>query len=244
MTEVLNASEVMIENTEATAEVEVEAQAETKEATVGEIMEQEAVKAETVPLATFLELKNNNKDLARQMKDLQKQIESGASKKEVSSDLKAIAEKHNIDEDFLQDLANTIRSSAKAEVEEELESKLKPLQDKEKAEKLDKAFDSQWDKLMEAMPEYKDIANKSIIKSLAFNRDNANKTFAKILEEAYGKLVAGKQTMETSKPGSGKSDDSEIDFAKVNNPEYFKQIMDNPNLKAKYNKDLVTRLGL
>jgi len=66
-----------------------------------------------------------------------------------------------------------------------------------------------------------------------------------ILEEAYGNAITGKRTIETTKPGGGK-EPTEVDYHRAQtDSEYFKQIMDSPNLKKKYNEkamDEVTRL--
>lgn len=212
-----------------------------KEVTVSEALETttpEPAKAEprVVPEAVFLEVK-------KELKDLRRSIEQGATKSEVSADLKSIADKYDLDENFLGELSSFIESKSKAKFEEEFSSKLKPIQDKEKAEKIDKAFTEHFSKAMENMPEYEGVVNKDVIKSLSLDPINANKTFAQIIEESYGHLVTGKRTMDSSSPQAGRSDNTEVDFDRAKkDPKYYSEVMANPVLKKKYNENLTDRL--
>lgn len=193
-----------------------------------------------VPEAVLIEYKKENKQLAKDLADIKKLIETGGSKKEISDDLKALGEKHNVDPDFLQDFATAVRAQAKAEAEAEI----KPLKDKENAEKVDKIFTEHYDKTLEAMPEYKEIAQKDVIKALALDPKNKNKTFAQILESAYGHLLTGKRSFDAAKPGNSK-DNAEVDFKRAKtDTEYFNQIMANPAMKKQYNDGLAQRLNL
>lgn len=194
-----------------------------------------------VPEAVFLELK---KDL----KTLQKQVASGdTTKSEISQSLKDIGEKHDVDPGFLQELASAIRSESEAEFNKKLEKELEPYKEqgrKISASEREKVFNEHYNKTLEALPEFKDIAQKEVIKALAMDSANANKTFAQIFELAYGHLVTGKRTLDTPKSGSGK-DITEIDFEKAaKDSDYYATIMANPVLKAKYNEELPKRLKL
>lgn len=227
-------------------ETVTEAVAETTDATVVDAKKEETVgealsKPESVPLSVFLELKKDNKELAKQMKDLQKSIETGATKKEVSADLKALADEHNVDIDFLEKLVDTLGAKA----EEKISSKLKPLEDKERKIKSDSIFEDKFGKAIEAMPEYKDIVSKDVIKSLSLDPANQNKTWRQIIEGAYGHLITGRKTLESSTARGGKEDSQEVDFAKAaKDTKYFSEIMANPELKKKYNTGLAERLRL
>lgn len=231
------------ESSDATVtEAVVETKVETKtEETISEALgtKQEAPKVaepKVVPEAVFLELK-------RELKDLKKSIKEGATKKEVSADIKALAEKHNVDEGFLEELSTVMKSTSKAEFEEELASKLAPLQAKERNEKIDNAFAKAYAKAIANAPEFEGIANKEVIKTLSLDPKNADKTFNQLIEESYGHLVTGKKTIDYSS-GSNRSDDSTVDFAKAQSDgEYMKKVMADPNLKKQYNKDLASRLS-
>lgn len=215
-----------------------------KEETVSEMLGSKKEEPKMVPEAALIEIKKENKQMAKDLKALQRSIEDGATKKEVSTDLRALGEKHNVDPDFLQEFAAAVRSQAENDVKQEFDSKLKPLQDREKAAEIDQKFTNVFDKTMEELPEFKNIAKRETVKSLSLLPENANKTFRQILEDNFGHLIPGKRTLEGTKPRGGK-DDAEIDQSRATkDPEYFKEIMSDPGLKKKYNDGLAKRLKL
>lgn len=217
-------------------------QPEAKEETVGAVVNpvKETPKEDSVPLSAFLEIKNSNKEMAKQMKELQKSIEQGATKKEVSSDIKAIADQHNVDEGFLQDFAQSIKAQAEAEIDAKISSRLKPLEEKEKSERIDKAFTEHYEKALERMPEFKCVANSEVIKALSLLPANADKTFTQLLEGAYGHLVTGKRTFDAATTRGNKTDNLTVDVDKAKkDPAYFKEVMSDPNLKKQYNDALM-----
>lgn len=210
------------------------------ETKVGEIFNGEKPKeTKVVPEAVLIEYKKENKQLAKEIADLKKAIEDGANRGEISASIKELSEKHNVDAGFLQDFAKAVKAEAKAEAEESFQNQLKPLTQKAKEEKIDTVFNEHFDKAMENMPEFKNIVNKDVIKSLALDPKNANKSFVKIIEDAYGHLVTGKRTLETTKPQGGRGDTT-IDFEKARkDTEYFKEVMADPELKKKYNEEMM-----
>lgn len=226
--------EVEVKNTE---DVDIEEQK------VSEILTPKIEEHDTVPLSTFLEMKKESKNAQKQINELKSLIESGASDKKISKELKDIAEEHNVDEAFLQEFASTVQRQAEQEIDKKIALRLKPVEDKAKAEKANVAFEEHYIKILEAMPEYKDIANKDVIKSLSLDPRNQNKTFTKIIEETYGNFVQGKKTIETSTPRGGKDDNQDIDFSRIKDSNYFKEVMESPLLKEKYNQDMLSRLS-
>lgn len=246
-----DAQEVESKETEtAKTEAEVKGKTETeKEVTVGDALDNKEPKKEPkmVPEAVLIEAKRQTKAAQKALKDLQANIESGASSEEVNIDLDTIAAEYpDVDPNFLKKFAKAVSAQAKAEAKAETEEEIKPIKEKERAAEVDKIFTEHYDKTLDAMPEYKDIANKEVVKTLSLDPKNANKTFAQILELAYGHLVKGKRTLEKEvKPRGGKEDDTEIDMKKANaDPAYFKEIMADPELKKQYNAGLAKRLQL
>lgn len=242
--EVTNAQAGELNPTPAPSEAVADVKA--KEETIGEVLKskKQESKDESVPLASFLEMKKENKKLAREMNELKRSIEQGATKKEVTADLKALSEKHNIDAEFLQDFAQAVRQEAEQDVEEKVSSKLKPFEEKEKAEKLDKTFNQHYSKAMEQMPEFEKIVNKDVIKTLSLNPANSNKTFTQLIEEAYGHLVSGKRTFDSASTRAGKNDSFEVDDERMHkDPEYFDTVINNPLTKEKYNKRMIERIS-
>jgi hypothetical protein len=232
------------EEVKAEVKAETKTEPEVKEEKVGDILNPkediEKKEQRLVPEAVLLEYKNQNKELKGDIAELKKLIEAGATKKEISQDLEQIAEEHNIDKDFLAKLVKSIKAS----VETDVSTKLKPLEDKERQDKISKIFEDHYAKTIEGMAEYKDIADKEVIKQLSFLPQNANKTFAQIIEATYGKLITGKRTLESVKAGK-KEVIGEIDFARAKRePEYFKEVMANPELKKKYNDNLLKTIAL
>lgn len=246
------APETKVEAPAAAPEAKPEAKpADAPKETMGELFkadepapEAKPKEAETVPLATYLETKKENKEMMKAIKDLQAKVEQGATRVEVSEDIAAIGEEFGVDAKFLAKLSSAIEAKAKAQAKAEREAELAPLKERERAEKIDAAFKKHFGDAMEAMPEYKEVVNAEVIKTLSLDPKNKDKTFAQIIEETYGHAITGKRTIETTMPGGGK-EPSEIDYAKAGkDPEYFKTIMANPALKAEYNKSLHKRLRL
>lgn len=213
--------------------------AEVVEETIGDVLK---TGGETVPLSTFLELKNENKAAKKDLVDLQAKIEEGASKAEVSKGIKEIANEHNVDENFLSEFAQTVKAQAEKDIDNKIAEKLKPLQEEDNAKKINDIFNTNYDKVLEAMPEYDGIANKAVIKTLALDPANKNKTFTKIIEDSYGHLIKGKKTIEASTPG--KDNIQDLDKSKLKDPAYMKTVLADPTLKAEYNKSLIERLKL
>jgi len=216
---------------------EVEEEQVEQEPTIDQIIEPQKSE-EQVPLKTFLEIKNEKKALEREIKDLKASAQQGATQAEIKSDLKAIAEKYDVDPNFLNELSSTIYAQAK----EEAEKAIKPVLEKETKEKIDKALTENINKALELMPEYADVVNTDVLKSLAKSPENKNKTFQQLIEETYSKTVTGKKTMETSTPRGGK--DVGVDWSRVKDPTYFSQIMADPELKKQYNEKLTSRINL
>lgn len=208
--------------------------------------------AEMVPLATLMEIKNDNKELKKTVKDLQDKIDSGAGSKEIAADVEALAKKYDVEPGFAKELLE-MASKRSAKVDEKKvdeDPKIKEVMDentklkaRERQEQIDKAFTKYFGEALETMPEFKDIVDADVIKTLSLLPANANKTFAQLIEDTYGKAVTGKRTIETTKPAGGK-DPEPIDYAKAKkDTKYFEEIMANPTLKAEYNKNLIESQG-
>lgn len=216
------------------------------EAEAPQTMEQinAAPEKETVGLDKFLELKKENKEFKKSIKDLQDTIAKGATKAEVSADIDSLSQEYpDVDKSFLTKLASTIKAQAEKDIEDKIESRLKPFEQKEKAEKLDAAFNKHFNLALDKMPEFKEVVNPEVIKTLSLMPKNSNKTFSEIIEETYGNALTGKRTIEKTTPGGGKESEP-LDFDKARqNGEYFAQIMATPALKKEYN-DLMLKRGL
>jgi phosphoglucomutase len=169
-------------------------------------------------------------------------IADGATKKEVSDEVSSIADEFNVDPKFLKKIADSIRK----DVEGELENKLKPIEEMNKAEKFDKAFTKDVNEVLADMPDFKDIVNKDVIKSLTLkylsDSSKKNMTLREIIEETYAGSLRGKRTIETTTPRGGKEPE-DIDTVRMKkDPTYLAEVLANPTLKAKYNKEMLKRV--
>jgi hypothetical protein len=204
-------------------------------------------KPEMVPLSSLMEFKNENKDLKKAIKDLEKRVNDGEmSKADIKDDLSELAEEFDTDPKFVRKLSQILEARAEKKADE----KIKPILErdgkitkKERDELIDTAFQKEFNLRIERMPEYKDIVDADVIKALSLLPQNANKTFPQLIEEAYGRAVSGKRTIDPIKPGGGKDPDP-IDYARAKkDTKYFEEIMANKTLKDEYNKNMLMPRG-
>lgn len=204
--------------------------------TVAEIIEEAAPRQEMVGLDKFLELKKENKQLKRSMTNLEDRIKSGESN--ISDDIDAIAEQHDVDRNFLQQLSDSIRMQTEKKLDEKYSSRIDA---QERERRIEDSFDKHYKLAIEKAPEFDVLANKEIIKSLSNLPRNANKTISAILEDTYGNALTGKRSIETVKSGGGK-DPENLDTRKAStDTAYFLEVMANPKLKAEYNAQMLKK---
>jgi len=133
--------------------------------------------------------------------------------------------------------------SAEPEVKK-LAQKLEQIEERDRRTQLESTFMQHLNKAIENAPEYKDIVNVEVIKQMAFNPANANKTYKQLLEEAYGNAVTGRRTIETTIPRGG-AKDTKVDLQRAQqDAEYRREVLADPELKKQYNEGLHTRIPL
>ena len=220
---------------------------EKTEVTLGEVLKDEPVvepKKETVGLDKFLDIKKQNKELKKKLESLEKSIEDGDSDESVSEDIESIAEEFNIDKSFLKKLEKSILSKRDKELDEKLAEKLKPIEQERKQKEVNKVFDNMYQATLERMPEYANVVDQEVVRSLAVLKENSSLSLPQLIEKIYGKSISGRKTIETTVPRGGKGP-QEIDFALARTDNnYFKEIMADPDLKRKYNQNIESRLDL
>ncbi len=204
--------------------------------TIGEISEEiyneEQPSEKTVPEYAFVAQKKALIAAEKELKALRESIQyQESSQHEQLTGVDAIAEKYNIDREFMNELKSTIENDLDAKYASKLSAK-------DKAEKFDDAFNKQYNTALERGPEFQSIANPDVIKTLATLPQNKNKTVSQLLEETYGNALTGKRTIETTQPGGGK-DPEPLDISRAEKDiEYFKQVMADPKKKAQYNEHM------
>lgn len=235
--EVSNTQDNAVNNPEATVETQTDTVEATVETTLGDALPEKEDRP-TVGLDKFLDQKRVNKELKQKLQELESRIEEGSSKREVSTDIRALADQHNVDPEFLESFADAVRARTESVVEE----KLRPLTEKQAVEKREQTFNTYLSQTLEEMPEYREVINPEILKQLAYNPLNAKKTFKQLLEETYGNVVKPRKTMESGTPRGGASQVLDYDKA-TKDPSYFKEVMADPTLKAKYNEQMLKNLS-
>lgn len=209
--------------------------------TLGEVLESKVEvaprpkeKPKTVPIDVFLDLKKELKELKNAKNE---SVTSDSSIDSLTSEFP------DVDPTFIKKLANAVKNSTVQDFEEKYSLKISELENVSKRESQNKKFDDLYNKTIEAMPYFKDVANKDIIKQLALNPDNAKKTFPQLMEEVYGGSVQGKRTMETAQPNGGRADET-VDFAQAGNPAVYARIKADPKLRKQYNDYVQKNLNI
>lgn len=210
--------------------------------TIGELSEEiyneeseEHASEKTVPEYAFVAQKKALIAAEKELKALRDSMQyQEASQYEQVTGVDAIADKYNIDREFMNELKSTIENDLDAKYASKESAK-------EKADKFNDAFSKQYNTALERGPEFQAIANPDVIKTLATLPQNKNKTVSQLLEETYGNALTGKRTIETTQPGGGK-DPEPLDIAKAEKDiNYFNEVMADPKKKAQYNEQMLRK---
>ncbi len=217
-----NAPEVKEEHQNvATPEAEAKSEEATPEEPTLADLHQEEKKEEkkvpdSVPLARLNKEVSRRKELETELKELRQQIDAG---------------------DDYED------SDDSSEVKQ-LAAEVKEIKQREARIKAEAVFTQNLERTLENNPEYKDLVNKEVIKQMAFNPANKDKTYSQLLEEAYGNAIQGRRTMESTTPRGG-AENTKVDIKRAqSDPEYRRQVLADPDMRKEYNKDLHTRIGV
>jgi len=236
------AVEAPVEAPEEVAPVEEEIPEAEEEETLESIISPETVEEqiekadETVPLAAFLEMKKELKEMKSAQRDPAKDLSN--------SDVRALAEEYDVDEGFIAKLSATITKDALAKADEHY----KPLLEKQERERTEIKKDEMFNKLFENAVKGKEhlanIANKDVIKALAFNPANSKKKVSELINEVYGKVAEpsspDKKSLESYTPSTKKSEG--IDFSNMTSDDHD-MVEKDPNLAKKYGDFLVENIN-
>jgi len=189
-----------------------------------EKVEPEQPKGETVPLATHLKLKDKYGKLEKEL-DLARKSAPGTPLSDQTID--NLAEKHNVEPSFIKDLLGVMEADSN--------QKISKIEADRQHDKVEQAFNDEFESLTKDYPKL--ASKKNIIKKLAFDPDNKNKTLEEVAVDAFGDLI-GRESSESGRPAANRDTDvTKIDFDNVT-PEQKKLIYADPKLKAKYFKHL------
>lgn len=193
-----------------------ETEAAPAEVSVADLHEasEESPKVDSVPFNKFIKEKEKRKALEKELADLRKQLSGDDDVEDVESEPEV----------------------------KKLAQKLEQLEGDKKREQLDAKFMQHFNKTLEDFPEYKDIVNVDVIKKLAFDPVNAQKTYKQLLDETYGKSLVGRRTIETTTPRGG-AKDTKVDMERAKtDTAYRHEVLADPELKKQYNESLTDRI--
>lgn len=135
----------------------------------------------------------------------------------------------------LEELEGSEEPESESEVKV-LADKLAKIESREKAEKTAAILEKGLNKALEEAPEYANIVNHDVIKQMALNPANKDKTFTQLLDDAYGNALTGKRTVETSTPRGG-AKDTKVDMTRAQRDSaYRKEVLADPALRKQYNE--------
>jgi hypothetical protein len=211
------------------------------EASLGDALGDKLAEPEkkTVGLDKYLTEKNKRKELEAELEKVKEAKDDGATKAEIQTDLQAIADEYNLDADVLAKVGEALQAKANAALDERLE----PILNDKRVAARDAKFKELYDNAIANAPEYDGVVNVEVIKQLATNSANKDKTMSQLIEGTYGHLLGSKSSIERSQNTrieSGKIDMKEAD----QNPEYFKKVLADPTLKGQYDQNVLDNIQL
>ena len=191
----------------------------------------ETKKEETVPLSVYLALKEDVKELKKEIKDSKESRKPAVTIEGV----KDLAKKYpDVSEDFIADILGAATSKAKIEIDEKYAPILTKQDEKEKQAAFDKAFDNVFDKALKDNPDLpSDKIDKDIVKNLALTPAYKNVPIADIMVKLYGGMTTGKSTTENDTRTSSDRELDVVNFDKMTNEQY-EAVMADPKTRKKY----------
>jgi hypothetical protein len=154
---------------------------------------------------------------------------------------KEIAKRKELEAKLAEYEAATDSDEEEPEVKK-LAHKLEQIEEKDRRAALEATFMKHLNTALENAPEYKEVVNVEVIKALAFNPANANKTYKQLIEEAYGNAVTGRRTIETTTPRGG-AKDTKVDMRRAQSDSAYRhEVLADPELRKQYNEGLTDRV--
>lgn len=179
----------------------------------------------TVPLSTFLDLKS-------EMKELKESLKVGQG----NQALEELAQEYDVDVDFMRKLANTIQQENAKEIQAKYDPIIKKQEEETRLKEQNNLFDKVFEQAKKSYTDISDVINKEIIKDMALNPKNANKTVKELIKEVYGGVM--NKTDESPAPSFEKvqaraSKESGLDFGNLSLEDH-NAIAADPKLKKAY----------
>lgn len=191
-------------------------------------------KEEMVPKATLLKVKRDLKNEIRQLK-------SKAKFDDIEEVAESVAEKYDLQPEFVKDLLGESVGVFEKKFRKELEEIKNIGRVKEVEEKKNQLFDGIYDNLLTKNPELKDIVNKEYIRKEALNPANSKKTIKEIVKDIYGGAIQ-KRAPNFDGYSPSKQD---TEPQNILNPDVkeMQEIANNPKLRAKFGDELAKKVN-
>lgn len=189
-----------------------------------------AKEPETVPLAVYLSLKDDVKELRREIKE-----SSGSKKSEVALDgVEDLSKKYpDVSKDFIADILSASTSIAEKNAEQKYTPIFKQQEAERQKEVFDKAFDKVYDKALADNADLPKNIDKEAVKALALTTTYRNTPVAEILAKLYGGTIEGKSASENEIRSGDDTIDDIVDFSKITK-EQKEKVLENPEARKKY----------
>jgi DNA-binding transcriptional regulator YhcF (GntR family) len=182
---------------------------------------QEPKKEESVPVHIHAKVRDELKQENRKLKEELAKLQSPSAKT-----VTEVADKWGVEPETVQALLQAAKQEALAETD----AKYGNLAKQQQQEKVEKAFDDEFSKLVKNYPDME--SRKDAIKALAFTPQYKDSSLEEITQNVFGSALQ-KGTIEEAR-GTSDGDAETIDFSKPMSREQKAQVLANPEARKKW----------
>jgi len=201
----------------------------TVEAEVAKVAPEPKKQQETVPLAVYLALKDDVKELKREMK------EAKSSQKQTVEvvGVRDLADKYpDVSKEFIADILSSATTLAQTEVDRKYTPLIEKQETERKQQVFEQAFNSLFEKTLQDNPDLPKNIDKELVKELAVTAKYRNVPLVDILTKMYGS-VEGRTSSETSTRASSDRVEDIVSFDNIT-PGQKEAIMADSKVRQKY----------
>lgn len=182
---------------------------------------QEPKKEESVPVHVHAKVRDELKQENRKLKEELAKLQSPSART-----VTEVADKWGVEPETVQALLQAAKQEALAETD----AKYGNIAKQQEREKVDQAFNAEFDKLVKNYPDME--SRKDALKALAFTPQYKNSSLEEITQNVFGSSLQ-KGTIEEARNTSD-SDAETIDFSKPMTPEQKSKVLANPEARKKW----------
>jgi hypothetical protein len=199
-------------------------------AEVAKVAPEPTKRPDTVPLSTYLSLKDDLKELKREIKEAKASNEKTV---EIAG-LREIAAKYpDVDREFVADILSSATSLAQSEIDKKYTPILEKQENERRQVAFDSAFDSLYQKTLNENPELGDSIDKDLVKELALTPKYRNVPLVEIVKKLSGVKVIAKASSETETRTAADRVDEVASYDKMTK-EQERAVLADPKTRAKF----------